>query len=168
MLWHSHSTNYTGKLQRTLTFGCFVLQFQSMVTLDRRRTSPYFVFQHYRLHQADHGSPPHTQWGPLKPSRKGGKRGKREGKHPRPQGTGPGTGKGRHWWSPAMSEENLQLGDHWVFSMWNSMAGGCGRLPSFWMPQRCFLPAWSRLHSGSIHCLSVIQIMPVHPSEILP
>ena len=28
---------------------------------------------------------------------KGGKGGKREGKHPRPQGAGPGTGKGRHW-----------------------------------------------------------------------
>ena len=28
---------------------------------------------------------------------KGGKAGKREGKHPRPQGTGPGTGKGWHW-----------------------------------------------------------------------
>ena len=28
---------------------------------------------------------------------KGGKGGKREGKHPRPQGTGPGTGKGHHW-----------------------------------------------------------------------
>ena len=25
--------------------------------------------QHYRLHQADHGSQPHSQWGPLKPSR---------------------------------------------------------------------------------------------------
>ena len=28
---------------------------------------------------------------------KGGKGGKREGQHPRPQGAGPGTGKGRHW-----------------------------------------------------------------------
>ena len=25
--------------------------------------------QHHRLHQADHGSQPHSQWGPLKPSR---------------------------------------------------------------------------------------------------
>ena len=31
---------------------------------------PYTLYiQHYRLHQADHGSPPHTQWGPLKTSR---------------------------------------------------------------------------------------------------
>ena len=31
---------------------------------------PYSLYiQHYRLHQADHGSSPHTQWGLLKPTR---------------------------------------------------------------------------------------------------
>ena len=31
---------------------------------------PYSLYiQHYRLHQANHGSSPHMQWGPLKPTR---------------------------------------------------------------------------------------------------
>ena len=45
---------------------------------------------------------------------------------------------------------HLQLGDHWVFSMWMSLAGGGGRLPSFWILQWCVMPAWSCLHSALI------------------
>ena len=37
--------------------------------MDRRRTTHSLYIQHYRLHQADHASTPHNQWGPLKLNR---------------------------------------------------------------------------------------------------
>ena len=100
---------------------------------------------------------------------KGGKGGKREGKasttsrcwtghRQRPSRVVSGKSKRQFW----------QLGDHWVFYICFCKAGGSGRLLSFCMPQRCFLPAWPCLHSEPIHCLPVMRIIPMHPSETLP
>ena len=47
---------------------------------------------------------------------KGGKAGKREGKYPRPQGTGPVPAKVGNG-SPWPRQMTFQVGDHWVFSM---------------------------------------------------
>ena len=52
----------------------------------------------------------------------------------------------------------LQLGDHWVFSMWKSWQAAVA-CPSSECPNDVLFQP--------IHCLPVIRSMPMHPSEIL-
>ena len=89
-------------------------------------------------------------------------------KHPRPEGAGPGTGKGRYGQFPAKVRGNFgswETTGSSVFAFVRQAAvAAC-------FPSECpnmFPASLAMFAFGTIHCLPVMRIMPVHPSETLP